>query len=98
MTGRDVLIIRNGSGELVGAQVLVPEDGQIVSYITPSDREHTVHRVADVPEEIWAGVHPTDFPARLTEHLDSPGARVVKTSTEELHALYSAGGPANEEG
>lgn len=85
MTTRNMLIIRDGDGEIIAAQVEEPAGSDIVTYITPADPQHTLHRLSDVPAEICDRVHPAEFQRLLTDHVNSEHAQVTPTSAEEVH-------------
>jgi hypothetical protein len=89
MNTRNMLIIRDENGEIIGAQVEDPTPSDITVYITPADPKHTLYRVMDVPAEISDRVHPAEFQRVLTEHMDSDQAKVTQTNAEEVHRFYS---------
>jgi hypothetical protein len=88
MTTRNMLIIKDMHGEIIGAQVEEPADSDVVAYITPTDSQHTLHRVTDVPAEICDCADPGEFQRLLTDHVSSEHAQIARTSAEELHRLY----------
>jgi hypothetical protein len=89
MTTRNMLIIKDASGEIIAAQVEQPAGSDIVAYMTPADPQHTVHRVLDIPAELHDRVHPAEFHKLLTEHVNSDHAQVTQTSAEELYRSFS---------
>ncbi|MFF5011350.1 hypothetical protein ACFY3G_52345 [Streptomyces phaeochromogenes] len=89
MAARNMLIIKNASGEIVAAQVEGRTDGEVVTYITPADPEHTLYRVSNVPAEIFDRVHPAEFQSMITEHVNSDTAEVTAITAEDLHQYYS---------
>jgi hypothetical protein len=89
MNARNMLIIKDDKGEIIGAQVEDSTLSDITVYITPADPKHTLYRVSDVPAEISDRVHPAEFQRMLTEHMESDQAKVTRTSAEDLHRYYS---------
>ncbi|WP_162641267.1 hypothetical protein [Streptosporangium sp. 'caverna'] len=83
-----MLIIKDASGEIIGAQVEEPTDSDIVTYIAPTDPQHTLHRISDVPAEICDCAHPAEFQRLLTDHANSEHAQIAPTSTEEIRRLF----------
>ena len=89
MTTRNMLIIRDVYGEIIGAQVEDPTDSEIVAYITPAEPQHTLHRVSDIPAEICDLADPAEFHRAITDHVKSEHAKVTETSAEELQAAFT---------
>lgn len=86
---QNMLIIRDLHGEIIGAQVEDPTDGEIMTFITPAKPEHTLHRVWEVPTEICNLADPIEFHRAITDHVKSERAKVTRTSAEELQAGFS---------
>jgi hypothetical protein len=85
MAKRNVLVITNASGEIIGAHVEEePSDGGMRTVILPAEPNHALHRVSDVPAEICDLADPAEFHAAITRHFKSERARVKRTSAEEL--------------
>ena len=59
MATKNMLIIKDARGEIIGAQVENPTENEITTFISPEKPEHTLHRVADVPGEIFDLADPT---------------------------------------
>jgi hypothetical protein len=91
LASRNMLIIRDAHGEIIGAQVENPTENEITTFISPDKPEHTLHRVADVPGEIFDLADPTEFHRAITAHVKSGHAKVTRTSAEELNSTYSHG-------
>jgi hypothetical protein len=89
MATKSMLIIKDRYGEIVAAQVEEPTDSAVVTYITPTEPQHTLHRVSDVPAEICDIAHPVEFHRAITDHVKSQHAKVTETSAEELHAAFT---------
>jgi hypothetical protein len=89
MATRSMLVIRDASGEIVGAQVEASADEEVVSYITPADPEHTLHRISDVPSEICDLADPAAFHRALTDHVKSEHAKVSRIHAQDLEAAAS---------
>jgi len=86
---KNMLIITNASGEIIGAQIEEnPTDEGISSFILPAEREHTLHRVLDVPATIYNLLDPAEFQAAITHHFKSEHAKVKQISAEEV-GIYS---------
>jgi hypothetical protein len=88
MATKNMLIIRDAHGEIIGAQIEQPSDNEIVTFITPAKPEHTLHRVSDVPAEICDLADPAEFHRAITDHVKLEDAKVTRTSAEELHAVF----------
>ncbi|MGZ3881843.1 MAG: hypothetical protein ACXVBF_10920 [Flavisolibacter sp.] len=89
MAKKNMLIITDASGEIIGAQVEEnSKDGGNKTFILPAEPEHTLHRVYDVPAEIYNLADPAEFHAAMTRHFNSEHAKVKRTSAEEL-GIYS---------
>jgi hypothetical protein len=86
---KDVLIIRDEHGEIVGAQAENPTDNNMSTFISPAKPEHTLHRVSDVPAEVFNLADPVKFHRAITHHVNSGRAKVTKTSADELHSAFS---------
>jgi hypothetical protein len=90
MAQKNMLIITDASGEIIGAQVEEnPTDGATRTFILPAEPEHALHRVSDVPAEICNLADPAEFHAAITRHFKSEHAKVKRTSAEEL-GIYAA--------
>jgi hypothetical protein len=92
MTTKSMLIIKDARGEIIGAQVEDPADSKVATFITPAHKEHTLHRVSDVPAEIHGVASPLEFQKAITDHVKSGKAKVTLTNVEELQARYSPRG------
>lgn len=86
MSARDMLIIKNENGEIIGAQIEEPAVRDIVTFIFPSDPRHSLYRVSDVPAEICDLADPLKFQKAITDHVNSAYAKIRQTSAEELQA------------
>jgi hypothetical protein len=86
---RNMLIIRDEYGEILGAQVENPADNKIRTFISPAKPGHTLHRVSDVPGKICDLTDPIEFHRAITDHVKSEHAKVTRTSAEELNAAFS---------
>jgi len=91
MAKKNMLIITDASGEIIGAQVEEnsTDEGKRTFIILPAEPEHALHRVSDVPEEIYDLADPAEFHAAMTRHFNSEHAKVRRTSAEEL-GIYSS--------
>jgi hypothetical protein len=85
MKSKNMLIIKNEHGEIIGAQV-EEAPGAVGGFILPAKAEHTIHRVLDVPAEIHQLTDPVAFHKAMTEHVKSGKAKIAQTSADELHA------------
>src|SRR4051794_26917392 len=82
---RNMLIITNGSGEIIAAQVEDHSaDGEATTVILPAEPDHTLHIVRDVPAEVYNLANPAEFQEAVTAHFNSNDAKVTRTSAEEL--------------
>jgi hypothetical protein len=98
MAKKNMLIITDASGEIIGAQVEDnPTDGATRTFIVPAQPEHALHRVSDVPAEICNLADPAEFHAAITRHFKSEHAKVKRTSAEEL-GIYSGFSRLSSEG
>lgn len=84
-----MLIIRDAHGEIIGAQVEDPADNGIVTFISPAKPEHSLHRISDVPAEVWSLADPIKFHRAITAHVKSEHAKITRTSLEELQSAFS---------
>jgi hypothetical protein len=94
-----MLIITDASGEIIGAQVEENStDEGPRAFILPAEPEHALHRVSDVPAEIYNLADPAEFHAAMTRHFNSEHAKVKRTSAEELgiYSIMSRLGPARK--
>jgi hypothetical protein len=89
MATKSMLIIRNVHGEIIAAQIEEPADSEVKIFISPAQPQHTLHRVSDVPVEIWAIAHPDQFHKAITDHVKSGYAKLTQTNAEELHAAFA---------
>ncbi|HKU96823.1 MAG TPA: hypothetical protein VJR58_16185 [Vineibacter sp.] len=85
---RNLLIIRDVHGAIIGVQVEDPADSEVATFISPAKPEHALHRVSDVPAEICNLADPAEFHRAITGYLRSDQARVTRTSFEELNAAF----------
>jgi hypothetical protein len=90
MAKKNMLIITDASGEIIAAQVEEnsTDEGKR-TFILPAEPEHALHRVSDVPAEIYNLADPAEFHAAMTRHFNSEHAKVRRTSAEEL-GIYSS--------
>jgi hypothetical protein len=89
MAKKNMLVITDASGEIIGAQVEEnPTHEGMRTFIFPAKPEHALHRVSDVPAEICNLADPAEFHAAITRHFKSEHAKVKRTSAEEL-GIYS---------
>jgi hypothetical protein len=89
MAKKNILLITDASGEIIGAQVEEsPTHQGMKTFILPAEPEHLLYRVSDVPAEICNLVDPAEFHVALTRHFKSEQAKVRRTSAEEL-GIYS---------
>jgi hypothetical protein len=99
MAKKNMLIITDASGEIIGAQVEddSTDEGKN-TFIFPAEPEHTLHRVLDVPSEIYDLADPAEFHAAMTCHFNSGHAKVKQTSAEELgiYSIMSRLGPVGK--
>jgi hypothetical protein len=85
MAKKNMLVITDASGEIIGAQVEEnPTHKGMGFFIFPAEPEHALHRVSDVPAEICNLADPAEFHAAITRHFKSEHAKVKRTSAEEL--------------
>ncbi len=85
MAKKNMLIITDASGEIIAAQVEEsPTDGGVRTFILPAEPEHALHRVSDVPSEIYNLADPAEFHTAITRHFRSEHAKIKRTSAEEL--------------
>lgn len=92
MTTKSMLIIKDARGEIIGAQIEDPADSKVLTFITPAQKEHTLHRVSDVPAEIHSIASPLEFQKAITDHVRSGKAKVTLTNVEELQAHHAPRG------
>jgi hypothetical protein len=90
MTTKNMLIIKDARGEIIAAQVEDPADSDVVTYITATQGEHTLHRVSDVPAEIHNLTHPDEFQKAITDHVNSGNAKITQTNADELHSAFTS--------
>jgi hypothetical protein len=83
---KNMLIIKDEHGEIIGAQVEEAPGGAVGGFILPAKAEHTIHRVFDVPAEIHQLADPVEFHKAMTGHVKSGNAKIAQTSADELHA------------
>ena len=88
METRNLLIIRDADGELIAAQIEEPSGGEMQAHLTPAEPQHTLDRVADVPAEICETADPAEFHRLLSQHVNSPTAKITRTNAVELQAPY----------
>jgi hypothetical protein len=89
MSTHSLLVIRGAGGEIVGAQMETSADEAVISYITPADPEHTLHRVSDVPSEICDLADPAAFQQALADHISSDNAKIAQIGPADLEAANS---------
>jgi hypothetical protein len=90
MTTKNMLIIKDADGEIIAAQVEDPADCEVVTFISPAQEKHTLHRVFDVPSEIYSLTHPVEFHKAITDHVKSGKAKITQTNADELHAALAS--------
>jgi len=88
MAKKNLFVITNASGEIIGAHVEETPTDAGRTYILPADPAHALHRVSDVPAEICDLADPDEFHSAITRHFSSEHAKVKRTSAEEL-GIYS---------
>jgi hypothetical protein len=91
-----MLIIKNELGKIIGAQLEGAQTDGITVFITPSNQQHTLHRVADVPEEILRLSNPVEFGNAISAYVNSNSSKVIATNADDVlnHARkQSAGKP-----
>jgi hypothetical protein len=88
MATKSLLIIRDERGEIIAAQVEEPADSKVKIFISPTQPQHTLHRVSDVPAEIHDLAHPDEFHRAITDHVKSNHAKITQTNAEELNAPF----------
>lgn len=84
-----LLIIRNENGEVIGAQLDDSADGDIVTFISPTNLEHTLYGVSEVPSELLGLSDPIEFHRAVTDLVNTDRDTIRKTSFEELNAAFS---------
>jgi hypothetical protein len=89
MTTKNMFIIRDVGGKIIAAQVEDPAHSETSTYITPTEPQHTLDRVSDVPAEIYDLADPVEFHRAITDHVNSEHAKVTRTNAAELHSAYS---------
>jgi hypothetical protein len=90
MTTRNMLIIKDARGAIIAAHLEDPADSGVATYIHPTQADHTLHRVSDVPAEIHGIAHPEEFHKAMTKHVNSSQAKIKPTNVDELHAAFVA--------
>jgi len=90
MTTKNMLIIKDAHGEIIAAQIEDHADSELVSCIGPTQEEHTLHRVSDVPAEIHNLTHPVEFHNAITDYVKSGNAKITQTNTDELRAAFTS--------
>jgi hypothetical protein len=90
MTARNMLIIKDARGEIIAAQVEDHADSKELTFISPAQEGHTLHRVFDVPAEIHNLIHPAEFHSALTGHVKSGKSKMTQTNADELHAAFAS--------
>jgi hypothetical protein len=88
MATRNMLIIRDAGGEILAAHVEEPADSETQSYISPTEPQHTLDRVYEVPAEICDIADPVAFHRAITDHVGSGRANITRTSAAELEDVY----------
>jgi hypothetical protein len=89
MATKNMLIIRDEKNEIIAAQIEDAADSDVKIFITPAQPQHTVHRVYDVPTEVYDIANPDQFHKAMTDHVNSGKANLTKTSADELHAAFA---------
>jgi hypothetical protein len=84
MATRNMLIIRNPNGEIIGAQVERSIENGITSLILPAKPEQTLHRVLEVPVEICDLVHPVEFQQAIHNYVNAGNRKLVAIDPEEI--------------
>lgn len=90
MTTTDMLIIKDARGEVIAAQVEDAADSAAMTYITPAQEGHTLHRVSGVPAEIHNLTNPAEFQKAIASHIKSGSAKITQTSARELDAAFAS--------
>lgn len=90
MSTKNMLIVKDARGEIIAAQVEEPVDSGVMTYIAPAQKEHTLHRINDVPAEIHDLANPMEFQKAITDHVKSAGAKVTQTNVQELEASFAS--------
>lgn len=86
---RSMLLIRDAHGEIIGAQVEHPDDNSgIMTFVSPADAQHTLHRLSDVRAELYDIAHPAEFQKAVNYQARLDSAKITRTSIEELHAAF----------
>lgn len=83
---RNMLIIKDARGEIIGAQIEEPADAEIRIHIIPAGPQHTLHRVWDVPAEIYSVTHPDKFHRAIHDHIKSAQVRVTQIRADQIQA------------
>ncbi|MET9588988.1 hypothetical protein ABZY10_39100 [Streptomyces sp. NPDC006539] len=84
-----MIIIKDAGGKIIGAQLEGGTDDEVVTYITPADPQHTLHRVSGVPAKIYDRAHPDEFHRLITAHVNSGVTEVTPITAEDLQQQYS---------
>jgi hypothetical protein len=81
---RNMILIRDERGEIIGAQVEEPLDGGVQAFITPARPAHTLHRISDVPTKMFELGNPDEFHAVFSKHCNSALEAITQISADEL--------------
>jgi hypothetical protein len=90
MTTKNMLIIKDARGEIIAAQVEDPANNEVVTYVTPAQEGHTLHRVSEVPAEIHNLTNPAEFQKAIADHVKSVNVKLTQTSAYELDAAFAS--------